>query len=318
MARLAAVGYYGFGNYGDELFREVLNRELNGHRVCFFPQTTQSPYFVEPLSEILRDFDGVIIGGGDLMIPWSWPPYYFDEAWLIRPTFLFNVGVPTWSGEDLDVVNRYRRFVRHPNVAQIFLRDPESAKWVEDFLEVKGTVFPDMAWSEKPLRCHKVDSRLLIVLRAGQTNDHYKIAQRIVQAAHLDGIETKFLIGGIGETAERDLKIISDYGFAESALVFTSLSAISNEISKSKYILSDKFHVCLTALAEGCEVLGLSGANKFRSILPDVWPRIQDLRQMTWRDITPIFHSVSEQQKFQNALGAGTALRHLRDWANSL
>lgn len=63
---IAASGYYGMGNFGDDLFLHTLRQVFHDHHV--YPWNSR----LDP-----RQTDAFIIGGGDLITPYSFSPYYF-------------------------------------------------------------------------------------------------------------------------------------------------------------------------------------------------------------------------------------------------
>lgn len=63
---IAASGYYGMGNFGDDLFLHTLRQVFHDHHV--YPWNSR----LDP-----RQTDAFIIGGGDLITPYSFNSYYF-------------------------------------------------------------------------------------------------------------------------------------------------------------------------------------------------------------------------------------------------
>lgn len=45
--RIGLVGYYGFGNYGDELFRIVFEEALSSYELVVLHDVPKRPYFLE-------------------------------------------------------------------------------------------------------------------------------------------------------------------------------------------------------------------------------------------------------------------------------
>lgn len=65
---IAASGYYGMGNFGDDLFLHTFRQLFHGHHV--YPWQAK----LDP-----DQADAVIIGGGDLITPYSFNRYYFPS-----------------------------------------------------------------------------------------------------------------------------------------------------------------------------------------------------------------------------------------------
>src|SRR5690606_1999795 len=139
--RIGLVGFFGWGNFGDELFVEVYKRYLGPHfEVSVVHDLLKKPYFSEPVDDVVERYDAFIIGGGDLIIPWQLSGLYRRPEFLRKPTILNSVGVPTWGGYDRSVVMKMREFVNNANVRYISARDEESARWIKKHLKTKGDV----------------------------------------------------------------------------------------------------------------------------------------------------------------------------------
>ena len=104
--QLGLVGYYGFGNYGDELFREVFEASFPGDRVEVLHDSPRAPWFSEGVAPAVSRVDRVIIGGGDLVIPWARSELYWRREYLEKPVHIAGVGVPTWGGSKPDPLER--------------------------------------------------------------------------------------------------------------------------------------------------------------------------------------------------------------------
>ena len=151
MARIGLVGFFGWGNYGDELFLRQWQQSLGAHHeVAVVHDQLSAPYFSRQASEVAAEFDAFVIGGGDLVIPNKISPLYWNRAWLQRPVYISGVGVPTWIKHRApDVIERLRNFFQHPNVKHVSARDEESAQWIRRHLEprVSVRVHADLAYN---------------------------------------------------------------------------------------------------------------------------------------------------------------------------
>ncbi|MET3546053.1 polysaccharide pyruvyl transferase WcaK-like protein [Paenibacillus favisporus] len=114
---IGVCGYYGMGNFGDDLFLRTLQQVFEGHVV--YPWTSR----LDPAQT-----DHVIIGGGDLITPYSFNPYYFPDALKNHPKWLYGVGIvdnypeSSWPA---DQVAKYRNYIRTAQMA--VFRDSRSA-----------------------------------------------------------------------------------------------------------------------------------------------------------------------------------------------
>ena len=95
--KIAMVGYYNYGNYGDELFLDVFRQYLSDYEFVFLQDILKRPFYTggrEALQAKVDQVDAVLIGGGDLVIPTYWTDQYFEEPFLSKPIFMHGIGVP--------------------------------------------------------------------------------------------------------------------------------------------------------------------------------------------------------------------------------
>lgn len=132
---IGLVGFFGWGNYGDELFvdvwKQVLGKDFN---VKILFDTPKKPYYSRGVDTAVASVDAIVIGGGDIVIPWTYSDLYWKTAYLKKPVFVAGVGVPTWGKEVPEMVDRLRAFFQDPNVKYVHARDPESAAWMTEKL----------------------------------------------------------------------------------------------------------------------------------------------------------------------------------------
>src|SRR5262249_45415247 len=137
---VAVVGWFGHGNYGDELFLRVFREHLG--------RDVQLRSLLDPAGDTvgrrlgagIREADAILIGGGDIVIPGSTSNRYWEGASLTRPVFVAGVGVPTWRESTADELTRLRRFFRSPAVRFVGVRDVESEAWIREHLQPRIVV----------------------------------------------------------------------------------------------------------------------------------------------------------------------------------
>ncbi|MFF2604844.1 polysaccharide pyruvyl transferase family protein [Arthrobacter koreensis] len=272
MAKVGLVGFFGWGNYGDELFHRIWSGSIGAvHETTILHDSLQSPYFTRPVSEVISGIDAIVIGGGDLVIPNKISPLYWNRAWLERPVYISGVGVPTWiKTEAPDVIERMRVFFQHPNVRYISVRDPESATWIRQRLQpnVEVVHHADLAFSgiyppartfENPtvgisLRTHRADSdprQLLDTCRYLQS----------------EGYDILNIVMGVGKTREADLEVAREFPLQDQIIFETdSLDEISSAIGGVDLLLSNKFHGTVVASTYGVSSVVLSSTSKSRNL----------------------------------------------------
>ena len=116
--KVGLVGFFGWGNYGDELFLEHWHRHLDAHfEVEPVHELLRAPYIVGDAMTKAQEYEGFVIGGGDLVIPNKVSELYWNRAWLQKKVYIARVGVPTWiRNENPAVMEHMKEFFQPPNV----------------------------------------------------------------------------------------------------------------------------------------------------------------------------------------------------------
>jgi len=142
LLNIGVCGYYGMGNFGDELFLKTFKQIFHNHNV--FPWSA----FVDP-----NQIDAVIIGGGDLITPYYYNQYYFPPLLENHPTWIYGVGVVDHYNEDtwpVEQIDRHRQ--RLSKAKKVYLRDDNSARIFKKYnLHKEVKVAPDVVFAyEQP------------------------------------------------------------------------------------------------------------------------------------------------------------------------
>ena len=269
MAKIGIVGYYGWGNYGDELFAEAFRQFLAPHTVVVLPQITTPPYYTEPIERRLENVDVVVVGGGDLCIPWHVSDLYWNPAYLKKPVIIYGIGVPLWGGVVPHVVDVLRKFVNHPSVRSVITRDPHSMDWIAESLgvEQKLSWYPDVvcALAFRKKRARSLGQVFTLVTRA-QTEELSQKEGSICRWAANHGYHVRQLILASGPTAADDLVEASGMLYAPREIVIRGTThGLTDELLKSSLVASMKFHGCVVAMMAGIPTVSLSRAEKFTS-----------------------------------------------------
>lgn len=61
--RIGLVGFFGWGNFGDELFFETWQEALRGHELIRMNDLITKPYFESSAIQMVRSVDAILIGG---------------------------------------------------------------------------------------------------------------------------------------------------------------------------------------------------------------------------------------------------------------
>lgn len=266
--RILIVGYYGFGNYGDELFANVFRTFLGEYfQLTFLPDALTDPYFPgEKLASIVERHDLVIVGGGDLLNPQYIPPFYLAEELLQRKVIVEGVGVPLELGSSETATTHLGNFLSSKSVKGISVRDRLSHDFLNQNLGIASVIKPDITLS---LQISNQRPRLRTVTispRAHQDEEHYTaMIEAAAEARH--SATPEVLISSIGDCAKDDMEFSSVYFRRFEQFNFKSIERITDFITNSEVVISDKFHVCLLGLIGGCTVIPISYSNKFNILL---------------------------------------------------
>jgi polysaccharide pyruvyl transferase WcaK-like protein len=302
------VGYYGHGNYGDELFLEVFREHLEP--ALALDVVLDSPGHASirrRLGSTIRDSDAILIGGGDLVISWPTWTRYWDRTYLRRPVFIAGIGVPTWRKPDDDSVRQLRRFFQHSSVQLIGARDPESSAWITDHLEPFAPVVtaPDLVCGlTMPTVERPADPPIFGVAVRGRSHlDDMSHVRRMCERAAEMGYRVRRIVLATGQTRENDLVATRELGLPQTELVASDdLDTISRAIGECTLMASMKFHGVVVATMYGVPCIVLMPTAKNRNFIraigrPDLLSAFSnpELPDLVTRDMPPVSADVRRQ-----------------------
>jgi polysaccharide pyruvyl transferase WcaK-like protein len=267
------VGFYGPGNYGDELFLDVFRQHLGADMdlgVVFDSPTR--PYFERPVRDIVRDHDAIVIGGGDLVIPWGLTDRYWLPDYLRRPVHVIGVGVPTWRASKPKVVAALGRYLRHANVRSISARDDESAVWIREHLRPKVPVeaAADLVFALRlPEATRPPGPPILgIVVRWREGGDDYTAVRALAARGRELGYRLRTIVLSTGQVRERDEAALDELGLDDVERVASDdLDVLSRAIGECTMLASHKFHGTVVATSYGIPAISMSTTDKNRNLL---------------------------------------------------
>lgn len=267
------VGYFGWGNYGDELFLEVYRQWLGDTvELRVLHDVLQKPYFSRPIGEVLEGVDAIVIGGGDLVIPWTVSELYWRKEYLQLPVFIVGVGVPTWRGAAPHVIARMAAFFQHPNVRAINTRDQESRAWIERHLTPAAPVThsADLVFGLELPRVPSGSQPILGIVtrdRNGEPDDLTQV-RRLCERARAAGYALRHIVLGTGVVGARDRARADDLQVeGKHTVASDDISDLTRAIAECSAIASMKFHGTVVAAAYGIPSLVLTASNKSRNFL---------------------------------------------------
>lgn len=272
--KVGLVGYYGWGNYGDEFFKDVLKTKLPGVSFKLMHDVGEGGKLsLDNIDENVESVDAILIGGGDLVIPYAMSPLYWREEFLRKPVVVYGVGVPRWGGYDNDVVMKMRAFMQHPAIKNITARDQESADWITAQLKPAVSVgcMPDIVCAYQHRHVIPRDRAFGVVLRHQGNGLDRASVKALLDQVRARGYHPRILMLATDKTLSDDFESVGrlDLGDAD-IIVRSNLEALTDELLSCDRVASMKFHGCVVALSHNIPCLALSQANKFKNFYAEL------------------------------------------------
>lgn len=273
--KIALVGFFGWGNFGDELFIKAHQQHLGQeYDLVVANDLTKAPYFSRPVNSIVSDVDAVLIGGGDLLNPVRVSPLYWNRAYLKKPTYIFGLGVPRQVSVKPNVLKHYENFLKHENCKLIVARDVESYNWLKDNYDLgdKLTWYPDAVCSlNLPTPVKASQKTLGVVMREHHSLDeNMEPLFELIDRGRSLGYKIKHIVLANLELGkgdyERALKIRGEH--TDEELVYTEdLDEMCEAISSCDMLATIKFHGMVVATMYGIPAIAMSVTPKNKNFL---------------------------------------------------
>lgn len=271
--KVGLVGFYGPGNYGDELFLEVFRQHLgqSADLGVVFDSATR-PYFDRPVRDVVREHDAIVIGGGDLLVPWGLGDRYWLPDYLRRPVHVIGVGVPTWRPAKPSVVAALGDFLRHRNVRSITARDEESAAWIREHLRprVEVTSSADLVFAlPLPTVERPTDPPILgITVRWREGGDDYSAIRALAARGRELGYRLRTIVLSTDDVRARDERALDELGLGDvERIASDDLETLTRAIGECTMLASHKFHGTVVAVSYGIPSISMSTTDKNRNLL---------------------------------------------------
>lgn len=268
------VGYYGWGNYGDEFFKRVLDSQMPGSAFRLLHGVGEGgKLLLEDIEKNMEEVDVVMIGGGDLVIPYAMSSLYWRDEFLRKPVVIYGVGVPRWGGYDGDVVKRMRQFFQNQAVKHVTARDQESADWIKAQLKPSVTVDcePDIVCAYQHQYIAPRDRAFGLVLRYQGNGLDKEGVRMILDKVRAHGYHPRILMLATDKTLTEDFKSVSELDLGDADIIVRSdLVSLTDELLACDRVASMKFHGCVVAMSHNIPCLALSSANKFKNFYSEI------------------------------------------------
>jgi polysaccharide pyruvyl transferase WcaK-like protein len=274
--KIGLIGYYGYGNYGDELFKEVFSSALPEYELITLQDSLhQRPFYKggeKGLKKKIEKVDAVLIGGGDLIIPYYWTDQYFENAFLDKPIFMHGLGVPTWGGYDAEVVGRLKSFFQSDSIKHIHVRDVESEEWIIDHLQPRIAIdrSPDIVCALPLPHVERPDSPPIfgIITRKQMPGEiNWDNIKALIAKARDLGYTIRHITAATGDIGREDDAVAEEFSFENMEMIRTeNIQDITKAIGECTVLASMKFHGLVVASMFGIPTIGLITTDKFRNL----------------------------------------------------
>ncbi len=270
--RTGIVGFYGPGNYGDELFLDVFRQHLGGATALTVLGAGADAPTGPALRSAVREQDAIVIGGGDLIVPWRTGDRYWSTEFLRRPVHVIGVGVPTWRDSKPAPVRALRRFLSHGSVRSITARDPEGAAWIREHMEPRVPVemAADLVFALDLPEVHRPPDRpiLGIVVRWRNDHDDFATVRALAARGRELGYRLRSIVLATGEVRRKDEAALARLDLpVDETIASDDLAALSRAIGECTMLASHKFHGTVVATAYGIPSISMSTTDKNRNLL---------------------------------------------------
>lgn len=271
---IGIAGFFGAGNYGDELFLEVYKQYFGEEfELRVLADLPKKPFYSRPVEEIVKEVDAIVIGGGDILQSWNSDPRYFNQAFLKKPVFVVGIGVPQYKNAkpvSESAMRKHTTFLQHPSVKRIGVRDDQAAQWIRKNIEPKREVLvaPDMVCSLNLPEAQKPDGAPILGIATRQRPnlaepDDYTRIEELARHATEQGWRIRHIILGTMEVGRRDVANAEDLDVPGKELVYVEdLDELSRSIGECTAFASMKFHGTVVATMYGVPSIVMIATNK--------------------------------------------------------
>lgn len=271
--KIGLVGYFGWGNFGDELFVKAHEEFLSDdYELEVVHDMLEAPYFTPERLENLSTFDGFLIGGGDLINPQIVSKLYWLDEYLQKPVFVYGIGVPTPNRETSKAINRYKEFFANDSLKCVVLRDKRSLDWFEKVIDTPAVVstYPDAVCAMSLPRAVPLEEKTIgISIRSHRSVvGNYEMVREAADAAKELGYKVRLIVMSNGVLGEADYEVTQQFARGDEEIVYAEgLNEICTAIGECHQLVSMKFHGMIVATMYGVPSLQLAATQKNRNFL---------------------------------------------------
>jgi len=280
---LVIVGYYGFGNLGDEAIRVALRAALNGREglrpvwLVSQPQNTNEVNRSHPCAIFagLRRSAALIFGGGGLLQNKTSTRsllYYLSLILLARslrrPVFLLGQGIGPINGRFARAKTRFAL----SKACYIGCRDRRSLDFIQS-LGLDGTLSGDLffltpPWKEPLEEQHKGKVRIVLSLKgAGEAKRFIALLKGINARRNVSFVFLTFFPAEDRSLAE---SIVQQLDFPCRIVLPNSVEEASAELARADLLISSRLHPLEFGLRTGTPILAITEDPKVERFVEEV------------------------------------------------
>lgn len=287
--RIGLVGYFGWGNFGDELFMEAHKQFLaDDYDLEVVHDQLEQPYFSDSALENLKSYDGFLIGGGDLVNPNAVSELYWRKEYLEKPVFVHGIGCPNLKVKQSRALNYFHEFFSHDSVKHICLRDVESKNYFDTAVKpkIETITYPDavFAMNVPVIKRDPKEKILGVVLRSHVSLvGEYEQVRKAVDEAKSLGYQVRIIVAAFGKLGEGDLAVSKEFAASDEEIFYSNdLMELCIAMGSCNLILSMKFHTLVVGSMYSVPVIQLSSTQKNRNLFryiqrPDLLGNYHDI-----------------------------------------
>lgn len=270
--RTGLIGYFGWGNFGDEVFLSQWRDLLGSDRTFRVNDLLQKPYTSRPAAAVAADAEAFVIGGGDLIRTESISSLYWNRAWTEKPLVISGLGVAQESGRHRsDVIPRLKSFMAGAHILSFSARDPASQRWIQENLDpsVEVKLVPDLAYAAlypKPPRQQRSLRTVGMVLNKSVTPYDLKVLAALLEAEAVGALRLRLLVLATGIQREKEIAQLKSNRLESRAETFSTVSEMVQAIGQIDILYSAKFHGLVAASAQGIPSRSLRQTSKAESL----------------------------------------------------
>ncbi|MHA6964317.1 polysaccharide pyruvyl transferase family protein [Zobellella denitrificans] len=319
--KIGLVGYFGWGNFGDELFMEAHKQFLSDdYDLEVVHDQLDQPYFSNAALNKLKDYDGFLIGGGDLVNPNAVSSLYWREEYLQKPVFVHGIGCPNLKVKQSRALDYFHNFFSSDSVKYICLRDIESKNYFDTVInpKIETVTYPDAVFAmDVPTIKRDPKNKILgVVLRSHKSLiGEYEQVRKAVDEAKSLGYQVRIIVAAFGKLGEGDLTVSKEFASTDENIIYSNdLMELCKSLGECNLVLSMKFHALVVGSMYSVPVIQLSSTQKNRNLFrymqrPDLLGNYHDSE--LYRKIPPIpapIHSLLVRKLKRDAAQGYSAL----------